>query len=181
MAVNIELVDRAKQQDQEAYAELVDLYADKVYAIAYGYVFNAADARDLVQEVFIKAFRSLSDLKNPAQFRAWLFTIANRKALDSLDKKQAPTCADPREIDQLAGVEGRPGATEQADEASTQSEVAQVLAALPDEHRVVLTLRYLEQMNYTQIAEALGTNVETVSNRLVRAKRYVKKHLPRTN
>ena len=176
-----QLVSRAKQGDRPAFGELVTRHERAMLAIARAYFASEADAEDAVQEAFVKAYRSLAQLTADAQFAAWLARITVNTCLDTLrartDKVSLADFATTARFRSRVGQLQLTPAT-----LASRGEEAEMLKAaigrLPEALRVVLMLRYVEDMSYEQIGTYLGVPASTVRGRLYTAKQALKELLP---
>jgi RNA polymerase sigma-70 factor (ECF subfamily) len=121
-----------------------------------GIMADAALAEDVAQEAFLQALRSLAQLRDPSAFYPWVRRLATRLALRALrHRPETSGDADPQA-----------GSTDPARQAETRLAVQLVLGQLPPELRAVLVLREMEQLDYQEIADALGVPLGTVRSRL---------------
>jgi len=169
------LVERSKAGDLDAFEELVRLYERKVFTVAYRYVGNWADAHDMAQEAFLKAFRSLSALREEASFASWLSRITVNVCRDELRKKNKRRKIS---LDEMMESSGKaPFSAQEADypenfvEQKEMSEAIQrVLNSLAEEHRIILIMREVQGMSYEEMAAVLKISPGTVKSRLSRAR-----------
>lgn len=190
MTDDISLVGAARKGDDEAFGALVSRYADAVYRFAYRYVRTGADAEDITQETFVRAWRHLKRFDESKSMRAWLFAIARNAALDLIKKKKpllfSQIASDDGALDalaapQAAGMMQLAPAGEAPDAAfdrkAVQADLARVLSALPPVYRTVLTMRYHGALKFREIAAALGEPIDTVKSRHRRGLALLKKTL----
>jgi RNA polymerase sigma-70 factor, ECF subfamily len=146
-------------------------HLDAAYRFARWLARSPADADDLVQEAFLRAFRGFGKLRG-GDVKAWLLTIVRNCHLTALRQRRA-TVPLPQEPDEnfgggvLAATEDPAGASLAADEQRT---LDRLIAALPQEHREVLLLRELEDLSYREIAAVTAVPIGTVMSRLARAR-----------
>lgn len=166
-----QLVHATLAGDREAFGALVDRHRRAVFALALQRGLQPAEAEDVAQEVFIKAYRSLGELKQPDAFARWLYGIASHvgadqarvrqrrhreSGLDGLDEPAAP----PHDrVTQALGEE--------------RERILRALGELDEAKRVVITMRYLEGLTPKEIAERLGEPRGTVRSRLHHALSYL--------
>lgn len=169
-----ELVRRCREGDPEAFRTLVARYHPRIFNLIYSLVRDRDEADDLAQEVFIKAFRSLSGFKGQAQVYTWLYRIAVNRCLDWLKsrRRHPETSLDRVEVYRADGAVLRgSGAT---DAEMEQRELGRALEGalreLPPDYRVALTLREVDGLSYEEVADAMGCSVGTVKSRLFRAR-----------
>lgn len=178
-----ELVKMALAGDQKAYKALFEMHRQSIFHIALKIVRNSEEAKDLVQETFIKAFGSLKTYNSTYRFSTWLYKIAANCSIDSIRK---------RKIDALSL--DKPISTKEGD---VQMEVAdytyhperdlfakrksfgieEAIEELPDKYREVIILRHKEDKAYEEIARLLKVPVGTVKARIFRARELLKKKL----
>jgi RNA polymerase sigma-70 factor (ECF subfamily) len=172
------LVERSKQDDIEAYELLVDRYRNKILNYVARYSGSTADAEDLTQEVFIKAYLAIKKFRGQSSFQTWIFQIANNVCVDRFRRTRRERIAysldDPVETEE--GVVEReipdwswdPEAVAQSRE--LQALVQKTLTTLSDKLRPVIILHDLEGMRYEEIAEILNIPLGTVKSRLFNAR-----------
>lgn len=145
---------------------LVREYSRFVYKVAYGILRNCHDAEDVVQEVFLRVYRSGS--KGVRDTHAWLARIAFRLAIDRLRKTQ------PSELGELQPASSDASAEHVAIQRERVAYLRKIIAALPDELRYPLVLSAIEELNSRQIAEVLGISESAVRGRVFRAREILK-------
>lgn len=172
------LVRRALEGEREAFGSLVERYERYVHAIALSVLGDAEVARDAGQEAFLRAYASLSGLKEPDWFRHWLASIARNAATDERRRVTRIECHS-----EVLSVEERPTVVSGADpvaNAQTGELAERVLAAiraLPEIYHVPLLLRYVERIDYAGIAVAMGTSRDAVRGLLYRGNRLLREKL----
>jgi len=145
-----------------------------LFAIAYGVLQDRAEAEDVVQDAFVKAWKSRARVRDPEKFPAWLATIARHRARDVARSQRTVPLDD--ELDD----EADPAATEsdtRVRAAELNGQVHAALAALPETHRVALTLRYFEALDYATIERTLGLTNGALRGILGRALQTMRKRL----
>ncbi|RMG36735.1 MAG: sigma-70 family RNA polymerase sigma factor [Planctomycetota bacterium] len=179
------LVAQAQQGDAAAFETLVRRYYQRLYRILAVQLGNEEDARDVVQETFLRAFRHLGTFRGDCSFYSWLYRIAQNAAVDSVRRRRrrrrTRSLEDLRETAGIETSDGNPTAqpSHGLDTEERQRMVREAIAQLPEEFRTVLVLRELDGLNYEQIAEAIGHPVGTVRSRLHRARAQLKELLQR--
>ena len=162
-----EMISRCQQGDQEALKEIFDKYYKKVYRIAYGVVRQREEALDVVQEVFIKLFRSIKNFKGRSHFYTYLYRMVMNTAIDH--KRKAGK--------QFMSSLNEEGSFEPPDEAEKGPErillqkeleerVKLAMDRLPAEQKAALIFRDVEGLSYQEMAEAMGCSIGTVMSRL---------------
>ena len=173
----LELVRAAQAGDQSAFAALVEAtYAD-AYTLAYRLTANEEDARDVVQEAYLRAYRSLDKFRGNARFSTWLYRITANCASSHLGKRtrhrhdeltdDVPVTDDRRESD----PEIRAG------DAALRAELGRELAGLAPKLRSVIVLRDIYDLSHEDIATELDISVAAAKVRLHRARRQLRERL----
>lgn len=166
------LVARALGGDRDAFAALVRRYQRPVYGLACRMLGDATDAEDAAQETFVRAYTRLGSYRPNGRFGSWLLAIAAHWCVDALRarRRRGPAVAlgagpgGDRFISPVDGPE------ELALRRASRDEMQALLAQLPPQYQLVLTLRYYHDLSYVELAEALGEPVSTVRMRLFRAR-----------
>jgi len=157
--VEEQIVQRAINGDREAFTYIYDLHFDKIYRYIYVKVRSRAEAEDLAQDVFIKAYEGLKNYKwRDLPITAWLFRIAHNRVIDYLRKSSREKRVDLNEADAISA--GDPVyMTEQNFEVY---ELKNALNKLPDAQREVATLRFISELSISEVAQTLGKSEGTV-------------------
>lgn len=132
---------------------------DKLYRIAYTYAKNKEDALDIVQESILKAFKSAHSLKNTDHIKTWYYKILTRTAIDLIRKNSR--CV-PLDNDYVFDNQGKW-------DNYTDIDLEKAMNMLNYEQRIVITLRFFEDMKIKDIAEVTGENISTIKTRLYKA------------
>lgn len=173
-----DLVQLVLDGDTTAYRGLVERYQGRVYALVYGMVRNREDARDIVQEAFVKAYRNLRTYRREASFHAWLFRIAMNLAIDQIRSKiRHPQGEFDEKIDQReAGSEyavdhlrRHPG--RDLERQRLYERIMNAMQQLPVDQRQVVLLREIEGLSYKEIADTMDIPEGTVMSRLFYARK----------
>jgi RNA polymerase sigma-70 factor (ECF subfamily) len=164
-----DLLARLARRDEEAFAELIRRHFDRVYRIAWRVLGGAADAEDVAQEAFLKAWNAPGQIRDGRAIGAWLSRVATNLALDRLRRRRPES---PAELPEL--VDPGAAADRALRRATLEAEVAAALAALPDRQRAALVLVHFEGLGNLEAAGMLGISVEAVESLLARARRSLK-------
>jgi RNA polymerase sigma-70 factor (ECF subfamily) len=140
----------AIQGDRDAFEMIIRSSSRNLFAIAYGVLQSREEAEDVVQDTFVKAWKSRWRVRDPEKFPAWLSTIARHRARD-LARRRRPEPL-PHDFESPETVE----TTAPAASADLDSEVQAALSQLPELHRMAVTLRYFEELDYATIEQTLG-------------------------
>lgn len=180
-----EIVRRTVGGDRDAFGILVRRYQDRLHNAAYRLVGSAEDARDIVQDSFVKAYRNLGGFRGHSSLYTWLFRIVVNMSLSHRRKRKRKwmrlMTPGPDRGDE-AGPAGLPDASaaDPADPlvtAETEAIVQRALDDLDEEHRTVVVLRDIQHFDYHEIAEILDVPTGTVKSRLHRARLMLRDRL----
>jgi len=176
---DIALVRRCQKGDALAFEQLVIKYRSKVFSMIYGMVQNEQDAWDLAQEGFVKAWRSIHRFKGQASFYTWLYRIVTNVAIDSLRRKSFKKTAE--FDDEIAATQVEPGSKtmpqpdpmphQGLEREEIRHRIEHAITKLSPEHRAVIVMKEIEELQYNEIAEALGCSIGTVMSRLFYARK----------
>ena len=160
----------AIQGDRDAFEMIIRDTSRTLFAIAYGVLQNRAEAEDVVQDAFIKAWKSRWRVRDPEKFPAWLATIARHRARDVFRARRTVPLSD--ELDEAADpADDTPSAGD------LTGEVQAALASLPETHRLAVTLRYFDALDYATIEKTLGLTNGALRGILGRALQTMRKRL----
>lgn len=184
------LVDQAREGDTRAFEALVRRYQRWVFTLALRMVGDRAEAEDLAQEIFLKAYRGLSGFKGTSRFSTWLYSIASHHCLNSLAaRRRRPASASggaagsrgTGQDDPATAVDRLANGGPRADAMLEREELARIVQAelrnLRRDHRLILILRDIQGLSYEEIADALRLELGTVRSRLHRARMEMKARL----
>jgi len=183
------LVDRARAGDIEAFEMLVRRYQGWVFSLAVRMLGERAEAEDMAQEIFLKAYRGLKRFKGASRFSTWLYTIASHHCLNHLQARRRRPLPCPRVGDRSDRAEEDPPAVvdrladpaPRADVLLERTDLARIiqaeLATLTPEHRIILVLRDIQGLSYDEISRMLDLELGTVRSRLHRARMEMKARL----
>lgn len=186
-ALEPDWIKAAQAGDEAAFGELMQLHYAPVFHTVLAIVRNEHDARDLCQEIWLKAWQQLASFRGEAKFSTWLHPIATRRALDHLRKRRrwydrflpfdrSPTSSpDPPPV--FEPSDPSPTAPDQLEQNERQAHFETLLASLPPKQRAVLALREIQGLSYDEIAAAVGCRRGTVMSRLFHARRLLAQKL----
>ena len=162
-----EMISRCQQGDQEALKEIYEKYHKKIYRIAYSVVRQREEAFDVVQEVFIKLFRSIRNFKGRSHFYTYLYRMAMNTAIDHKRKTGKQYMSS---LDEEGSFEPSDQPEKGPEKILLQKELEErvklAMDKLPDEQRAALIFRDVEGLSYQEMAEAMGCSIGTVMSRL---------------
>ena len=167
------LIERVKKGDCDAFNPLVERYKLPLYRLMYRMVYNRADAEDLVEEAFIKAYRSISKFETGRSFYAWISRIAVNNAINYLKKeKRGRTVPIEKFEHRLTDEKGNP--VKMTRQKLLKERITAAMAKLPEDFRTILLLRVEENFSYEEIGKILKIPKGTVMSRLARARQKLK-------
>jgi RNA polymerase sigma-70 factor, ECF subfamily len=174
---DVEVIEACRRGDPGAFACLFETHRDKVYSIALRFAGDPATARDIAQDVFVKLLTRIQEYHGGARFETWLYRVTVNACLDHQKRRRRllPFIEDaldavlPARETTLAGL-----LREEA-----QDFVREAVAKLSPQHRVVVVLRYTQDLSYEEIAEVLACSRGTVASRLNRAHKILERRLKR--
>jgi RNA polymerase sigma-70 factor, ECF subfamily len=176
----LDLVRQAQAGDTEAFDRLVSRSRTRIFGMIYNMVHNEQDAWDLAQDSFLKAWKSIARFRGQSSFYTWMYRIVMNVTIDWLRKKQVQGAGAEfddaiqlKEIDPASrtvphagplpheGMQGR----------EIRDRIDAAIAQLSPEHRAVILMKEIEDMQYREIAESLGCSIGTVMSRLFYARK----------
>jgi RNA polymerase sigma-70 factor (ECF subfamily) len=173
--------------DKARFAELAMEHMGSLYTAALRMTRNPADAEDLVQETYLKAYRAFDSFQEGTNLKAWLYRILTNTFINSYRaKKRRPDESDIDDVEnlylyrRLGGLEGASAgrsAEEEVLDHFTEAEVKEAIESLPEQFRMAVLLGDVEGFSYKEIAEILDIPIGTVMSRLHRGRRALQKRL----
>jgi RNA polymerase sigma-70 factor, ECF subfamily len=176
---DVELVKRCQAGDSSAFNDLVTRYRSKAFTMIYGMVQNEQDAWDLAQEGFLKAWKSIHRFKGNSSFYTWLYRIMTNVTIDSLRRKGIHGEAE--FDDRIATAQVEPGSRttpssvplphKKLEQREIRQRIDQAISKLSPEHRAVIVMKEIEDLQYNEIADILSCSLGTVMSRLFYARK----------
>lgn len=175
------LIQKAKQGDLTAFEELILKHEKIVYNVALRMMNHSEDAKDISQEVFLKAYRNIANFDERSAFSTWLYRITTNTCIDEMRKRKGKQSYSLEEE-----LENEDGTMQRqiADEGDTpeesllreerKSEILQALEKLSAEHKAAVVLRDVKGLSYEEISEILDLSLGTVKSRISRARNQLK-------
>ncbi len=179
-----ELIRLAQKGDQAAFRRLVERHQRRAFAIAMGLVRDESDARELVQEAFLRVYRGLHSFQGGSSFFTWLYRIVTNLAIDLMRKparreaelQESRRIEDESEFPLISRIDGSDPLN-----VIRRREIAQRIQAaldeLPPYHRGVILMREVEGMSYEEMAQAMGVSKGTIMSRLFHARQKLQRAL----
>ena len=179
-----ELVARAKAGDLDSFNQLVSRWERPIYALAYRTLGREEDARDVVQEAFLRAYRGLKGFKGEAKFSSWLYRITLNLCRDwSRRERRAPIVQVPEGTDPVELADERVHTSESVEDLVARREmsdaVAKAMAELPEEQRTAIMLKEYHGLTFQEIAGMLDCPLSTVKTRLYQGLSVLRRRLER--
>jgi RNA polymerase sigma-70 factor (ECF subfamily) len=178
------LIERARGGDQTAFRELVERHQRRAFAIAVALVRDEQDAREVVQEAFIRVYRGLDRFHGGSSFFTWLYRIVTNLAIDLMRKPsrrdaeldEGHNLADEAQIPLLARIDGA-DPVDAVRRGEIGDRIQAALDALPPYHRGVIIMREVEGMSYEEMAQAMDVSKGTIMSRLFHARQKLQRAL----
>jgi RNA polymerase sigma factor (sigma-70 family) len=168
------LLKAVKNGDCESFNPLIERYKLPLYKVMYRMVLNRDDAEDLVEEAFIKAYRSIKRFDTKRPFYAWLRRIAVNNAINFL-KKERRNLTGPLEFVEQKLSSKRNDPVAMTRQKMMKEKITQAMGKLPKEFRIILSLKVEKDLSYDEISKVLKVPKGTVMSRLARARQKLRK------
>ncbi len=182
------LVERVQAGDKEAFRALVERHQRRAFSIAMSLVRDENDAREIVQDAFLRVYKNIGSFQGQSSFFTWLYRIITNLSIDLIRKPGRQVA----ELDESRSQNSEEGGSKDfpflsridgADPADVvrrgeiASRLREALAALPDYHRGVILMREVEGLSYEEMAQAMGVSKGTIMSRLFHARQKLQKAL----
>jgi RNA polymerase sigma-70 factor (ECF subfamily) len=179
-----ELVARASAGDLDSFNQLVSRWERPIYALAYRTLGREEDARDVVQEAFLRAYRGLRGFKGQAKFSSWLYRITLNLCRDWIRReRRAPLVQVPEGTDPVELADERIAPAESVEELVARRELSEAvslaMAELPEEQRTAILLKEYHGLTFQEIADTLHCPLSTVKTRLYQGLSVLRRRLER--
>ncbi len=175
---DIELITRCQEGDRQAFNRLVMQYQNLVYNFLYRLAPNWNDIDDLAQEVFVKVYHSIKKLKDVSQFKNWLHSIAVNVYIDEQrrrKKQQERFVSDERVLNSRTDPNENPG--QHLERKELHKRLQEAIEQLPEEFKIAIILRELQELSYEEIAKTLNTSIGTIRSRIFRGRKLLQQSL----
>lgn len=180
------LIEAAQRGDRGAFRTLVERHQRRAFSIAFGLVRDENDAREVVQEAFLRVFKGLATFEGSSSFFTWLYRIVTNLSIDLIRKpgRRATEFDESKGMDEeerlslpmMARVDGA-DPVDVVRRKEIAGRIKAALEALPPYHRDVILLREIEGLSYEEMAEAMGVSKGTIMSRLFHARQKLQKAL----
>ncbi|MDM5329356.1 RNA polymerase sigma factor SigW [Neobacillus sp. CF12] len=169
--------------DQDAFAEIVEIYSNSIYQLGYRMLGNRHEAEDVAQEAFIRAYVNIKSFNQDLKFSTWLFRIATNLCIDRIRKKKPDYYLDA----EVSGTDGltmysqlssnAPLPENELESLELQETVQKEILKLPEKYRSVIVLKYIEELSLNEISEILDMPLGTVKTRIHRGREALRQQL----
>jgi RNA polymerase sigma-70 factor (ECF subfamily) len=166
---------RAAQTDARAFAAIYDRYVQRVYRYCYYRTSSAPDAEDLTAQIFLAALEALPRYRQDGHFAAWLFSIARRRVADF--HRHPPHMHAAQSLDESTLLPIHTDLAMDVETSQRRERLLKLVQALAEEERELIHLRYVAELSFAEMAEALTRNEEAVKKRLYRLLARLKQEL----
>jgi RNA polymerase sigma factor (sigma-70 family) len=167
------LINAAQAGDREALVALLREIEHQVYRTAYYLLNNEQDAMDASQDALIRIYTKIDSYEEKAQFRTWVQRIVTNICIDKFRRKKPSVSIDEHDMVFQAGD----NVENEVFSAYAAEEIREAIGKLPEHHRTVVVLRYLQDFSYNEIADSLNLPLNTVKSYLFRARQQLQTHL----
>lgn len=176
--VEVEIVERARRGDEDAWRELVGATHREVYSLCLRILRDPDDASEATQDAFLKAWRGLKGFRGDAQFTTWLYRIATNAAISKhRSRKRRRTWESGAEDDVLVQIAGSDSTEAQAGARLDLARVERALSRLPEHYRTAVVLRDVYGMSIDEIAHQMGISDTAAKVRIHRARKRLKEEV----
>ncbi len=162
-------LERAQGGDHEAFAEIVERHESMVFSQAFHFFNDRGRAEEVAQDVFLQLYRSLGTIESDSHLVRWLRQVTGRRCIDSLRRTRLRAVP----LDELHEIE----ASTKPLDPFLDRKMRQLIAGLPDMQRLIVTLRYQEDLDPSEICSIVGMPVNTVKSHLHRALQSLRRQL----
>ncbi|MEW6535387.1 MAG: sigma-70 family RNA polymerase sigma factor [Candidatus Auribacterota bacterium] len=174
-----DLISAVREGKIEAFDQIVRRYESKVLGVLYGMMRNSDDARDVAQDVFVKAYKSVDKFRGDSKLYTWLYRITVNMAIDYMRKKQKKAKVEYNDEvkisdDNPAVPVDRISPSKTVQNKELRTKLQEAIEQLPEEQKSTFVLREMQDMSYQEIAGVMNCSVGTVMSRLFYARKKVR-------
>ena len=187
MATDLEIIEAVLAGAQDRYAELVDRYQPQAITVAYGFVGNYEDARELSQNGFVKAYEHLVEFRGHSKFSTWFYRIVVNECKDFLKAKSrrpSTVSLSPAEPDEEGDSGGffeledpGSGPSQQLANRELGAQLTQAIGDLPMQQRTAFMLHHVQGMSLEEVAQIMGCRIGTIKAHIFRATEHLRARL----
>lgn len=171
----LDVIAKCRKGDRQSFNRLVMNYQNLVYSFLYRLAPKWDELDDLAQEVFVKVYHSIKDLKDTAQFKSWLYRITVTVYLDELrrrKKRQERFVSDDELLERRSHSDDHP--EQELTRKELQEQLQAAIESLPEEFKLAIVLREIQELSYEEIAATLKTSIGTVRSRIFRGRKLLR-------
>ena len=185
MDTELLLIERVRNGERAAFDSLVGIYKGKAFAIAYNFTGNAEDAKDVLQDAFVKAYLNIGKFRGGSAFYTWFYRILVNQCRDVLRKKQTrlkvlvdtPDPVDEEDETPVEAVDSGPGPRESLLNKEIREKVDEAINMLPEKQKMTFILKHMQGMKLSEIAGVIKCSESTAKVHLFRATKNLQKAL----
>jgi len=182
--VDKKLIEKCKEYDKYSFMKLYKMYEKYLYSLCFNYVQNPHDALDMVQEIYIKIFKNINKFDTDMPFHPWIRKISVNTCLNftrTIKNNVISMNANINDTEDEIPLEdtfaSKENVLEEIINSETKTIIKRYLNEMPEEYRMVILLRYYEELSYNEIAEIIGKPLGTIKTEIYRAKAILRKKL----
>jgi RNA polymerase sigma-70 factor (ECF subfamily) len=168
------LIGKITGGEREYFGELVLKHQDFIFNVVRNYVRFEEEARDITQEVFVKAYENIGSFRGESKFSSWLYRIAYNLSMNWSERKKGREAQLDDGFAESIAEEGST-ADEMFDRELVLARIKDVIEEMPVKYKIIIKLYYFEEKSYQEIADTLGIPINTVKIQLLRARAVIKK------
>jgi RNA polymerase sigma-70 factor (ECF subfamily) len=173
-----QLIRHTLDGENEAFGQLIRKYQDRLYNGMVQILRNESEAEDVVQDAFVLAFTKLATFKGNSAFFTWLYRIAYNVAITRLRRRKPNVSIEGKdESGRFDFADPGPAPEDRMEQQEQAKQLSKALGRLSQEHRAILILREMDELDYDAISEVLDLPIGTVRSRLHRARGHLREHL----
>lgn len=171
------LIERAKNGERAAFDSLVDIHKGKAFALAFSFIGDVEDAKDVLQEAFVKAYTGIINFRGASSFYTWFYRILVNQCKDFLRKKRVRSGVFLEPLPSLEedgdnapeAVDSSPGPSQMALNSEARQLINEAVSGLPEKQKAVFILKHIQGMKLNEIADVVGCSESTAKVHLFRA------------
>lgn len=172
-----ETIQKVKAGDKQAYGDLVRRHQARLIRLCTSLLKNETEAQDAAQEAFVKAYHALNNFRDDATFSTWIYRIASNHCLDLLRARRPVESFEQLLETQSHGIQRFLSQKDPRRAIEDADLTGRLLSSLPENYRLVLTLREAEGLSYQEIAEVMGVTLDSVKALLQRARHEIEEKM----
>ncbi|MFN8257378.1 MAG: RNA polymerase sigma factor [Bacteroidales bacterium] len=180
--IHPEIINRCKIKDMEAFGQLVNFYQEFVFNLAFRITGNDEDARDIVQESFIRVWKHISSFKMEVKFTTWLYRIVSNLGIDYLRSRQRKLNVS---MDEFSNLYKNVMNQQHPENEMINSDLGKIIGQLTEKlspvQRMIFTLRYIQEVETDEIAQITGLSADNIKSNLYHARKIIREKLIKLN